>query len=98
MGKKRAHGLVNADAARPRLTDHALVRVLERGGFDVETVRSAIEEALSAAHGAAVALGGFDHIITVDGLSFVVRGGNVTTVIDAPEPGHRAHALVAPQG
>lgn len=78
---------VSAGATRrgPRLTDHALIRLLERSGLDVEAVRSAVEQALARAHATAEALGGPDHLITIEGLTFVVRGGDVVTVLPAAD-------------
>jgi hypothetical protein len=75
------------------LTDNALIKLLARSGLDVEGIRLGVETALAAAHGAAEALGGADHLITVDGLSFVVRGGNIITVMPIETPGARARAL-----
>lgn len=77
----------------PRLTDHALLRLLKRSGFPVEEVRVQVEASLARAHLAAEALGGPDHLIVVDGLCFVVRGGDVVTVLPAGNPGQLAHVL-----
>lgn len=70
----------------PRLTDHALLRLLERSGFPVEQLRASVERSLAKAHHAAEALGGPDHLIVADGLVFVVRRGDVTTVLPAGSP------------
>ena len=65
----------------PRVTDHALVRFLERaGGLDVKAMRLAIATSLDRAHTAAASIGGGDHQIVIDGLTFVVRGDAVVTV------------------
>lgn len=77
----------------PRVSDHALLRLLERSGLPVEEVRTAIEASLARAHAAAVTIGGMDHLIAVDGLVFVVRGGVVTTVTRARSPGDLARLL-----
>lgn len=74
----------------PRVTDHALLRFLARSGLDVEGVRGSIAESLARAHGAAIALGGADHLIVIDGLRFVVRNGAVTTVL--PNTNKHDHA------
>ena len=79
----------------PRLSDHALVRLLARSGLDVEAIRAATERALARAHTAAEALGGADHLIVVDGLCYVVREGVVTTIVEAVHPGQLAGALKA---
>ena len=95
---KKAQQAVPAATPRPvppRCTDHALVRFMERCGFHIAGIREAIERSLAASHGAAVALGGADHVITVDGLSFVVRGGNVVTVVQARDVHDRASLLGA---
>jgi hypothetical protein len=77
----------------PRLTDHALLRVLERSGLAVEAVRAAVEASLARAHDAARALGGPDHLIVVDGLVYVVRGGDVVTVVPTGSPAKLARLL-----
>ena len=76
----------------PRISDHALVRFLERaGGLDVDQLRSAIGASLARAHTAAVEIGGGDHLIVADGLTWVVRGGVVVTV--APRGSAEVDAL-----
>lgn len=78
----------------PGISDHALVRFLQRSGLDVERVRGELSRSLAKAHGAAVALGGADHLIVADGLTYVVRKGVVATVLpDAGYPAGRARAL-----
>lgn len=68
---------------RPRLSDHALLRLLEHSGLPVAEVRDAIESSLARAHAAAVEAGGGDHLIVRDGMVYVVRKGVVTTVMEA---------------
>lgn len=80
---------------KPRLSDHALVRLLERGGFDVAGVRDAVEQALANAHAAALSIGGGNHVIVVDKMAFVVREGVVTTVVPAGAPWDHAGLLDA---
>lgn len=82
----------------PHVTDHALVRFLDRGGFDVEQLRAGIADALCRAHTAARSVSGSDYLVTVDGMTFVVRGENVTTVFDNGEPAQKAHALARRSG
>lgn len=78
----------------PRVSDHALVRFLERaGGFDVEQIRLALEALLARAHAAASALGAGDYLIHSNGMLFVVRGETVTTVLEQREPPQRGRAL-----
>lgn len=87
-------GVTKATAARQAglvpVSDHALVRFLERaGGMDVESVRMSLQVGLSRAASAARGMGDSDFIIKMDGHQFVVRGDVVTTVVDAD----RANAL-----
>lgn len=82
----------------PRLTDHALSRLRERGSrllaeLDAAELRAVTEQRLARAHRAALALGGADHLIKLDGLNFVVRNGRVTTVLLACSSGERARVL-----
>jgi len=78
----------------PRVTDHALVRFLERaGGIDVEAVRLQLEAGLERAHTAARSISDSDYLVNVDGLVVVVRGDAVTTVLDAADPGTRGRNL-----
>lgn len=82
----------------PAVSDHALVRFLERaGGIDVEAVRAAISSGLARAHHAARQMDSQDHLITVDGTVFVVRCGVVTTIMPEGDKGMKARAL-APRG
>ena len=67
---------------RPRISDHALLRFLARGGgLDVDGVRSAMADALVRAADAAGQLGASQYAIITDGLVFVVRDGVVVTVM-----------------
>ena len=78
----------------PHVTDHALVRFLDLGGgFDVETLRARIAASLRRAHVAARKVSASDYLVTVNGMTFVVRGENVTTVLENGHPGEKAHAL-----
>ena len=78
----------------PIVTDHALLRFLERaGGLDVVGVRRAISDGLGRAHGAARAIGAEKFLIKVDGLVFVLRGDKLITVLDESSPGMDARRL-----
>jgi hypothetical protein len=83
-------------AAMIRVSDHALLRYLERYvGLDIEAVRIDLESAFARAHGASMSLGVADYAIRSDGHTFIVRDGTVTTVIpdDWLGPGALFHAL-----
>lgn len=80
--------------AAPRVSDHALLRFLDRaGGLAVEQLRAQLEASLDRAGAAAEAIGGGDYLITADGLVYVVRDGTVTTVLPEGSEGMRARAL-----
>lgn len=65
-----------------RVTDHALVRFLERSGaLDVEQLRGMISSSLERGRKAAERAGIADYTITVDGLRYVVVNGNLITVL-----------------
>jgi hypothetical protein len=77
-----------------RVTDHALVRFLERaGGLDVEALRRAIAASLARAEQAASSIGAHEYVITAEGHSYVVKGGQVVTVIDGPFDAHRRGSI-----
>lgn len=64
------------------VTDHAFVRFLERSGaLDVEQLRALISGSLERGRKMAERAGTADYIIVVDGLRYVVEGGNLVTVI-----------------
>ena len=77
---------------RPQVSDHALVRFLQRAGLDVEAVRANLAASLASAHGAAHAVGGGDHLILADDLMYVVRTGIVVTVLPAGNVHQQAQA------
>ncbi|WP_432769787.1 hypothetical protein [Sphingopyxis sp.] len=78
----------------PRVSDHALLRFLERaGGLAVEQLRHALEASLDRAGSAAAEIGASEYLIVVDDLTFVVRGGTVTTILHDGSPAMRARAL-----
>lgn len=67
-----------------RVSDHALLRFLERaGGYDVEGFRTTIETSLKRAITAANDIGSTDLIILADGLTYVVKNNVVVTILDA---------------
>ena len=68
------------------MTDHALVRWMERTGLvDVEPLRLALVASLERAALAARAMGGGEFLILADGLVYVIREETVITVF--PEDG-----------
>lgn len=71
-----------------RVSDHALLRFLERGGgFDIEGLRAAVAVSLDRAAIAAARIGAGEYTIKADGLIYQVRDCVVTTVIDAGRRG-----------
>lgn len=75
--------------SRLQVSDHALLRFLERGGgLDVEALRARLSDSFQRAHAAAQQAGGGDYLISADDLTYVVRGGVMTTVL--PHGGHGA--------
>lgn len=76
------------------ISDHALLRFLERaGGLDIEELRARLASSLARAHLAARSLGGSDYLIRSDGLVYVVRGETVTTVLEHKGSGALAATL-----
>lgn len=77
-----------------RVSDHALLRYLERvQGIDIEAMRASIEVRLDRAASAAELLGIPTYSVRLDGVGFVVRSGAVTTVLPKLTDGSRFHAL-----
>lgn len=71
----------------PKITDHALLRFLERaGGLDVEGIRHALADGLGRAHSAARTIGVDNYRIIADGMVWVIVDGKLVTVYDS----HRA--------
>ncbi|MTW19112.1 hypothetical protein GJ689_23210 [Rhodoplanes serenus] len=65
-----------------RVSDHAVLRFLEReGGLDVEAVRRALAASVARAVVAAEAIDGRDYRIVTDTSTFVVVSGVVVTVL-----------------
>lgn len=64
------------------VTDHALVRFLERSGaLDVEQIRGLIAGSLERGRKAAERVGTANFAVIVDGLRYVIRDGHLITVI-----------------
>lgn len=65
-----------------RVSDHALLRFLERDiGLDIEGLRLDLETSLDRVHRAALSIGVSDYAIRADGNTYIVRRSTVTTVI-----------------
>lgn len=65
------------------VTDHALVRFLERSGaLDVEQLRAMIAGSLERGRKVAERAGIADYTIAVDGLKYIVVDGHLITVLD----------------
>lgn len=80
--------------AGPQISDHALLRFVERsGGMDIDALRTALAQSLARAHAAARSITRSDYLIRVDGMLFVVRGEVVTTVIEQGGPMDSARIL-----
>lgn len=67
---------------RVHVTDHALVRFLERGaGLDIQGVRSALQHSLERAIALTGELGVTRYSVHADGLIYVVADGTLVTVL-----------------
>lgn len=76
------------------VSDHALLRHLERvEGIDIEALRADLESEFSRAHAAADLIGLRNYSIRTRGVTYVVRGGTVTTVLPALGERSRFFAL-----
>ena len=74
----------------PRVSDHALLRFLERaGGMDVEGGRTSLSASLERAADGAKQLGLGRYIIVADDLLYIVEGRDLVTVL--PDTGRAAH-------
>lgn len=87
----------DAAVTKLRVSDHALLRFLERGGgVDIEALRDQVSATLQRAADAAATVAAGNYTITVDGLVFVVRaaigGPVIVTVLDDRGPGPRGHS------
>ncbi|MEM6265917.1 MAG: hypothetical protein AAF707_00200 [Pseudomonadota bacterium] len=76
------------------ITDHALLRFLERGcGLDVEGLRETLQDSLNRAQASAQAIGESDYNVLVGDSVFLVRSGVLKTVLEDTSVGKRARAL-----
>jgi hypothetical protein len=67
------------------ITDHAMLRFLERaGGLDVDGLRNDLELALRRAGACAKRLGAQRYVVLADGLRFVVVQDHVVTITVQP--------------
>ncbi len=68
-----------------RISDHALVRLLERaGGVDFDPLRRALAQGLDRSVRAAARLGAAEVHVVADGLLYVVVDETLVTVRPAP--------------
>lgn len=93
MSAGRGNGTTGGSAG-PGVSDHAVLRFLERaGGIDVEQLRDDLSRGLARAHHTAQQLGQTDYLVKVGHSTFVVRAGVVTTVLDTGHARQQAHAI-----
>lgn len=79
------------------ISDHALVRWLERtGAMDLQPLREELARSLTRAAGAAAKLEQARYLILADGLVYVVQQGTVVTVLD--DDGRHARILHRDEG
>jgi len=75
---------------KPVVSDHALVRFLERSGSgDVERLRRTISASLENSCRAAHSIGLTEFTIVADGLIYQIRNGTLTTVLEQYHPPRR---------
>ncbi|ETR78885.1 hypothetical protein X566_15435 [Afipia sp. P52-10] len=71
-----------------RVSDHALLRFVERaGGLDVQALRTALEGSLNRASNQAARINAGTFDIVADGLRYVVVKNVVVTIIAVPTKG-----------
>ncbi|WP_420132638.1 hypothetical protein [Rhodopseudomonas sp.] len=69
-----------------RISDHALLRILQRlGGVDVEGLRSSVAQELSGSFSKAQSVGEKDYVIVSQGFAYVVADNTLVTVKPAPK-------------
>lgn len=74
MSSRRPNGI--------RVSDHALLRFLDRaGGVDVEPLRDALEKSLARATVAAGTIGLQRYHILADGMTYIVEDDVVVTIV-----------------
>lgn len=72
---------MSAPAGNVRVSDHALLRFIERaGGLDVESVRAALQGSLKRAVTAADQVTTGEYVIVADGLEYIIVGSVVVTI------------------
>lgn len=77
----------------PQISDHALLRFLERaGGLPVEALRLELSASLTRATRAAASLGLTGYSIAADGLTYIIRDGVCVTVLPHDETSARQRA------
>ena len=80
----------------PIISDHALVRWLDRtGAMDVESLRAMLRASLARAADAAERIGGGRALILADGLVFVMSDGVIITVVEEDGRHARIHRATA---
>lgn len=68
-----------------KVSDHALLRILQRiGGFEIEALRTSIAADLLRAAAATDKVGARDFVVLRDGFRYVVADGVLVTVTEAP--------------
>lgn len=67
------------------VSDHALLRILERaGGVDIEALRQAVAQSIARSVAAAELIGVTEYTVVADGFHYIVCNGRLVTVY--PEP------------
>lgn len=82
-----------------RVSDHALVRWLERTGLvDLEPLKNMLGHSLERSAAAANQLGSSHYLILADGLVYVVRNRVLVTVLTDEDPHVHVRAMRYEQG
>lgn len=69
-----------------RVTDRAVVTFLERSGaLDIALVRAMMASAIERSREACQRAGRSDYVVVADGLRYVVKNGELVTVLRAAE-------------
>lgn len=70
-----------------RVSDHALLRFVERaGGLDIGALRDSLEGSLNRASTQAAKIGTANFHIIADGLKYIVVNNVVVTIVSADKP------------
>ncbi len=73
-----------------RVTDRAVVSFLERSGaLDIDQIRTMMAGAIERSREACQRAGHSDYAVIADGLRYVVRNGELVTVLNAAGHGRR---------